>query len=401
MHYKQYFLIMVALLLGNVARAQSFGLGTNALGWGALTPNIGVDVGIAKHFTFEVDAGLNPFTLSDDRSSKFWAVQPEFKYWPVEKFRGPSIGVHGTYGMYDFGLKRYIYQGSMYGGGLTLNYAWALGERWNLEATVGGGLTRLDQTNMYERKDYYSCYGPAINDKVGLTKAGITFTYLFGKTSDTRKARLILRAERSAARKVEKNALVNLLLHMNDMCCPGRVDTIYVVKEIESAPKAPEYVEVQEEKTFNVNFPVASDEPLNSSMHEVASYLYDPSLVSYAIRLTSGCSPEGGEQLNKDLASRRSDSVLSLLRNIGVESGKISTIVQGADWDGFAQKLSEYPLANASAIQQMILGGSDKSAVFSKISNDYPEDWKIITQKVFPTLRTVAVEVKALRKIEK
>lgn len=402
MHYKKNFLILLALLLCNAAFAQSFGLGTNALGWGALTPNIGVDLGVAKHFTLEVDAGLNPFTLSDDRSTKFWAVQPEFKYWPVEKFRGPSIGLHGTYGMYDFGLKRYIYQGSMYGGGLSLNYAWVLGERWNLEASVGGGITRLDQTNKYERTDSYSCYGPAKIDNIGLTKAGITFTYLFGQTSEGRKALLNRRAERSAARKAEKNALGYFLLHLNEIEGPfNRIDTVYVIKEVVASQKAPEYVEVQENKSFNISFAVGSDTPLNSSMRDIATYLFDPSLVSYAVWLTSSCSPEGGEQMNKGLARRRADSVVSLLKSVGVDSSKIATMVQGADWDNFVQKLPSYPLENTAAIQQMIQNNSDKSAILYRISKDYPEDWKVINEQIFPDLRNVAVEVKALRRIEK
>lgn len=404
MHKKLIFLIAAATLISSAAGAQSVGVSTNALGWGALTPNIGVDVGLARHFTFEVDAGINPFTYQDDRSSKFWAVQPEFKYWPVEKFRGPSIGIHGTYGMYDFGMKRYIYQGSMYGGGLSLNYAWMLGERWNLEAGVGGGLTRLDQTNMYERKDIYSCYGPDMINKWGLTKAGITFTYLFGRTSGSRKAALAQRAERRVARQADRHPWRYFYEYMNDAgrLAAGRVDTIYVIKEAEPKESAPvEYVEVEEQKTFNVTFPVGSATPQGGNLREIANYLFDPSLTSYSVRLVAGCSPEGGESMNDELARNRAESVLNMLRSLGVGSQDISRNIKGADWEKFYELVSEFQLRNGSAIKRIISEGNDRSAALNKIRNTYPEDWKVITSEIFPLLRTVDVEVKALRKTEK
>lgn len=183
-------LLLAAVFCCSAATAQSFGVSTNVLGWGALTPNVGLDVGLSKHWSAEIDAGINPFTYSDHRSSRFWAVQPELKYWFHEKFSGLSAGIHGTYGMYDFGLWKYVYKGSLYGGGVTLNYAWPLGERLNIEASLGGGYTRLDQCNKSLRTDPLSMYGPAVINKWGLTRAGVSLTYFFGNVNLKRSRKL-------------------------------------------------------------------------------------------------------------------------------------------------------------------------------------------------------------------
>lgn len=202
--FKKLFLLLATWAIGLAAGAQSFGVSTNALGWGALTPNVGLDVGLAKHLSFEVDAGINPFSFSENRSTKFWAVQPEFKIWFREKFDGFSIGLHGTYGEYDFGLWKYLYNGTMYGGGLSLNYAWILSEKWNMELSLGGGYTHLDQSNQRLRTDPLSCYGPESIDIWGLSKAGLTFSYYIGKVKPQRSAAFERKTARAVTRKMKR-----------------------------------------------------------------------------------------------------------------------------------------------------------------------------------------------------
>lgn len=170
--------IVVLLSILPVSAQTVVGLGTNALGWGCITPNLGLEVGFAGHFSLSVDAGYNPFTLKENRPTQFWAVQPEFKYWFKGPIDGHAIGLHGLYGDYNFGLKRYRYDGVMYGGGISYTYSWRFRPRWALEGTVGFGYTRLAHDNVYERDDKYTCYGPSAKNCWNVSKAGIRITWI-------------------------------------------------------------------------------------------------------------------------------------------------------------------------------------------------------------------------------
>ena len=144
-------LLMLAPLASN---AQHFGVGTNVLGWVAASPNIGLDIGLSKHFALTVDGAINPFQFGE-KQANFWAVQPELRFYPRYRFAGHYIGVEAHGGFYhDFGLKSYAYRGSLYGAGLTYGYSWMLNKSWNLEGFVGLGYTYLNDSKVI-------CYDPA------------------------------------------------------------------------------------------------------------------------------------------------------------------------------------------------------------------------------------------------
>ncbi len=171
---------------------------TNLLYWGValpITPNIGAEVKLAKHFTLECEVGLNPFKHKNDdgsygRSFRHLRVHPEVRYWFCEAFYKHFIGLHVPYVNYNFSDIRVFGSGSIidahdkrkqgWGAGLGLSYGydWAFAKHWNLEGTIGGGWLRLNHkvypctecgTEVaHEKKNYW-----------GLTQAGITLSYLF------------------------------------------------------------------------------------------------------------------------------------------------------------------------------------------------------------------------------
>lgn len=160
------------------ADAQVMELGTNTLGWATLTPNLSIDFGFANHWSAGVSGAINPFSFKDGYSTKFWSVDPEFKWWPRHQFVGHAVGVHGLFGGYDFAVTNYRYKGYMYGCGVTYTYSWMFHKRWNLEGVVGVGYARLDHDNVYLRTDKYTCYGPRTKDLFGPTKLEIKVSYL-------------------------------------------------------------------------------------------------------------------------------------------------------------------------------------------------------------------------------
>ncbi|WP_280766910.1 DUF3575 domain-containing protein [Parabacteroides sp. PFB2-10] len=160
------------------ASAQTIGVKTNAVGWGARTINAGAEWGFAEKWTADLSAFYNPFSYSRGRTTHLLGVQPEVRYWPCGAWHGHFVGLHGQYASYDWGLKKYRYKGNLYGGGLSYGYAWVIADRWNLEATIGFGATRLAHEYRYERRDTNVYLSPNPRTAWGLTRIGINFIYI-------------------------------------------------------------------------------------------------------------------------------------------------------------------------------------------------------------------------------
>ena len=196
MRRKIFILIVAAMSMFAAQRtqAQDVGLKTNLVADGLLSPNLGVEIGLAPKWTLDLTGEFNGWTLSHERRWKHWLVMPEARYWLCDRFSGHFFGVEAHGGQYNIGgfngkwnlfgtdarkLQDTRYQGWFVGGGITYGYAWILGKHWNLEAEIGVGYS-------YTRYDRFRCAGcgkKIETDKphhyVGPTKAAINLVYLF------------------------------------------------------------------------------------------------------------------------------------------------------------------------------------------------------------------------------
>lgn len=174
-------------------RAQDFALKSNLLSDAALSPNLGLEVGLAPKWTLDVSGQLNAWPVKD-RRWKHWLVQPEARYWFCDRFAGHFIAGHALGGQYNVGginpgisflgtdfrkLADRRYQGWFVGAGVAYGYAWILGRHWNLEAEIGLGY-------IYTRFDSYPCAacGRKLSEDrphhyVGPTKAAVNLVYTF------------------------------------------------------------------------------------------------------------------------------------------------------------------------------------------------------------------------------
>lgn len=175
------------------AAAQDVALKNNLLYDAALSPNLGVEVGLAPQWTLDVSAGLNLWTVNGHKW-KHWLVQPEARYWLCRRFAGHFFGIHALGGQYNIGnidlpakflgtnfknLKDRRYQGWGAGMGVAYGYAWAVHPHWNVEAELGIGW-------VYTRFDSYPCAecGSKIDSRrphnyFGPTKLALNIVYLF------------------------------------------------------------------------------------------------------------------------------------------------------------------------------------------------------------------------------
>ena len=178
-------------LIPALAGAQDVAMKTDLVNDALLSPNLGVEVGLAPKWSLDVRAELNAWSVNGHKW-KHWFVQPEARYWLCQRFAGHFFGVHAIGGQYNFGhlglnfkflgsdfrkLLDNRYQG--WGAGAGIGYAWPVHRHWNIEAEIGFGW-------IYTRFDSYPCAecGRKIDSDrphnyVGPTKAALNIVYLF------------------------------------------------------------------------------------------------------------------------------------------------------------------------------------------------------------------------------
>lgn len=183
----------VLMCLTFITHAQKAVVKTDLLTDVTLTPNIGVEVGIAPKWTVELRGQLNAWSVNN-HDWRHWMVQPEVRYWFCRRFAGHFVGMHALGGKYNFGniknninflgsdlskLTDYRYQGWAVGAGVAYGYTWILNRRWSFEATIGFGW-------IYTRFDTFECRdcGKRIDrnrphNYVGPTKAALNIIYAF------------------------------------------------------------------------------------------------------------------------------------------------------------------------------------------------------------------------------
>ena len=194
MIFKNRIYLLVLMLLASVSGySQDFGIKTNLLSDLTLNANLGVEVGVAPHWTVGLTGQYNGWTVNAHKW-KHWLIEPEARYWLCRRFGGHFFGAHLLGGQYNFGnIKNGIsflgsdfsrltdnrFQGWGVGGGLSYGYAWVLGRHWNIEAEIGIGYiyTRYDE---FECRD---CGRRMAEDQphhyVGPTKAAVNLVYVF------------------------------------------------------------------------------------------------------------------------------------------------------------------------------------------------------------------------------
>lgn len=192
---KKFLILLVAIFsMGGVTKAQKVGLKTNLFTDAFLSPNLGVEIGLAPKWSLDIPVEINAWTLSHNRNWRHLSAQPEARYWFCERFAGNFVGVHAHGGWYNVGgidmdfkflgtdfakLHNSRYQGWFAGAGISYGHAWIINNHWNFEAEIGIGWS-------YTRFDRFRCEGCGKKEETGAhhnyfgpTKAALSLVYLF------------------------------------------------------------------------------------------------------------------------------------------------------------------------------------------------------------------------------
>lgn len=186
-------------------KAQNVALKTNLLYDATATVNLGVEVGLAPKWTFDLSGNMHFWNVWGEKKFRHYFVQPELRYWFCERFNGHFLGAHLIGGQYNFGnihnnitwfpwgfdgngkfnvgslanMSNNRYQGWGAGAGIAYGYSFILGRHWNLELELGMGY-------IYTRFDVFQCKdcGKKVEANVpyhyvGPTKAALNLVYEF------------------------------------------------------------------------------------------------------------------------------------------------------------------------------------------------------------------------------
>lgn len=176
------------------AIAQRVAIKSNLLYDASLSPNFGIELRIAPHWSLDIAGNYNPWNLNNDTKWKHWMLQPEMRYWLCESMNNHFFALHTHCGAFNFGhiknninflgthfsrLSNLRFQGYFVGLGIGYGYAWILNRHWNLEAEIGFGYSYV----MYDTFECAGCGKKIEEDQdhhyVGATKAAINIVYVF------------------------------------------------------------------------------------------------------------------------------------------------------------------------------------------------------------------------------
>lgn len=173
--YRLSFIIIAVAFSLNVF-SQRVALKTNALYWATLSPNIGLEFRLSRHFTLNIEGAGNLFK-SNKYKTHTAAFMPEGRYWFSSRPQaGHFIGVMGTANFFKWKINDTHHNGDALGLGLTYGYSFVLNKRWSLETTLGAGWLHFRDIKYKEGEKAPS--GPNHSkDLFAPLKAGVTFVY--------------------------------------------------------------------------------------------------------------------------------------------------------------------------------------------------------------------------------
>ena len=166
-----------------------FDLKTNLLYDATATINLGLEVRLSNRLSFDFPVSYNAWDFSSIRKWRHILVQPEFRLWTLETFRGHFFGVHGHYASYNIGnlpftpyMKEHRFQGTLMGFGVSWGYRWGFrNPRWGMEATLGAGYARLQYDEMVcETCGEAPAPKKVVKHWIGPTKVGLSLIYRMG-----------------------------------------------------------------------------------------------------------------------------------------------------------------------------------------------------------------------------
>lgn len=151
---KIYLILLFLLVIRTAATAQQWSVGTNLLGYANMgTLNIEASAAVARHFTVNASAQVNPWTFGkgteDQRQNRSQSYAAGVRWWPWYVYSGWWVSLKGRYEEYNRGGWRSpaTEEGDAWGGSLGIGYTLMIKNYLNIEFGAGlwGGMKTYTQ----------------------------------------------------------------------------------------------------------------------------------------------------------------------------------------------------------------------------------------------------------------
>ncbi|MDR2912977.1 MAG: DUF3575 domain-containing protein [Alistipes sp.] len=361
---------------------------TNLLADLTTTLSLGVEFRTGEHTSVDIPVYWNPWEFRNGATEwRHIAVQPEFRYWLKETFRGHFFGLHAHYAFYNVGglphgpFTEYMhnnrFQGDLYGAGISWGHRWNFNERWGLEVTAGLGFAHLDY-------DIYDCIpcgtmtGTEVKNYFGPTKLGVNLIFGMG----SKRTPVVAPAPapvvvREVVREVYEPRFAASFI-------TPEVELVKVRNESGSA-----YLEFQtgrSEILLNFRNNAAELERIHEMIRRVQS---DADATITGISLVGHASPEGSYSSNMSLSQRRADALRTyLLGQYNFSGGLVRARGAGEDWATLGRLVGDSGIAGRIGLLDIINGSADydiRDRQMRALSGGAP--YRAMMTEMFPRLR--------------
>lgn len=165
------------------------GLKTNLLHDALITPDLGIEVSLARRFSLSME-GVYAW-WSKDSSHFYWRIRgamAEMRLWlgsnPMQRaLTGHHIGIYGSMYNFDFefGGRGWQSPNMTYGIGVSYGYSLRINDRMNLDLGLKVGYTAGHLIKYKPQCDTYVCTGHTYRRNIGLTGIDVTLVWFPGR----------------------------------------------------------------------------------------------------------------------------------------------------------------------------------------------------------------------------
>lgn len=154
-----------------------FALRANLLRWATLTPDLGVEWRINRHWGILVNGTWTSWSWNNrNRRYALWNISPVIHYYMGKEKRG-YMGVMYHAGEFNCKFSGMGRQGDYQGGGMVGGYSLPIGKRLALDFSLGMGYTRADYEKYTVTEGIRVRQGNKVKNYWGINQAGITLVW--------------------------------------------------------------------------------------------------------------------------------------------------------------------------------------------------------------------------------
>jgi hypothetical protein len=358
---------------------------TNLLADAIVSPNLGLEFRTGGHTSLELVGQWNPFSFRGGETEwRHWGVQPEFRYWTKETFRGHFFDIQATYAFYNVGglpngpftdyMHNNRFQGDLYGVGVGWGHRWNFSKHWGLEVTAAVGYLHKD----YDRYECESCgkmLGNTVENYFGPTEIGVNLIFGGGAKTTPVVAPPVVVAPVAPKVRYEPTLTPSFTI--------PAAEPVKVRDESGSA-----FIEYQVGRHNIVNDFRNNAAELATIDGMVSRVKNDADATITGITLIGNASPEGSYSSNQALSERRANALKDYIVNgHAIPASSIAASGAGEDWNTLGELVRESNIEGKNAILDVVTGTADFDARDRQMIAASSEGYNVVKSEMYPKLR--------------